>query len=85
MDIETIRAFFGWCTLINGVFLLLVFLFYVKAGDWVYQMHSRWFPVKREAFSLAIYCFIGGMKVLFLMLNLVPYAALVILGSITRL
>lgn len=79
MDIAVVRAFFGWCALINGGFLLLAFLFCARAGDWVYGMHSRWFPITREAFTLAMYCFIGGMKVLFIMLNLVPYLALVLL------
>jgi len=43
-------------------------------------MHSKWFPITREAFTLTMYCFIGGMKILFIMLNLVPYLALGILG-----
>ncbi len=46
----------------------------------MYRMHSKLFPVGREAFTIAIYCFIGGMKIIFIMLNLVPYLALVILG-----
>ena len=80
MNIEIIRAFFGWCTVINGAFLLLAFLFSASAGDWVFRMHSKWFPITREAFTLTMYCFIGVMKILFIMLNLVPYLALVILG-----
>ena len=79
MDIEAIRAFFGWCAVINGAFLLLAFLFCTQAGDWVYKMHSKWFPITREAFTLTMYCFIGGMKILVIMLNLVPYLALAIL------
>ncbi|MBM4091977.1 MAG: hypothetical protein FJ276_21480 [Planctomycetes bacterium] len=80
MNIEIIRDFLGWCTVINGAFLLLAFLFCAKASDWVYKMHSKWFPITREAFTLTMYCFIGGMKILFIMLNLVPYLALGILG-----
>ncbi len=80
MDIETVRAFFGWCTVINGGFLLLAFVFCAKSGDWVYRMHTRWFPMTRASFTVAMYCFIGGMKVLVIMLNLVPYLALVILS-----
>ena len=79
MEIGVIRAFFGWCTLINGAFLLVVFLFCAKAADWMYRMHSKWFSIDREAFTLVLYCFIGVMKILFIMLNLAPYLALVIL------
>ena len=74
------RAFFGWCTVINGAFLLLAVLIYATAGDWVFRMHSKWLPISREAFTLTMYCFIGAMKILFIMLSLVPYVALVILA-----
>jgi len=80
MNIEIMRAFFGWCTVINGAFLLLAIVFCALAGDWIYGIHSKWFPITRDAFALAMYCFIGGMKILFVMLNLVPYLALVMLG-----
>ncbi|MDZ7616438.1 MAG: hypothetical protein U1E05_05495 [Patescibacteria group bacterium] len=81
MDIDSLRAFFGWCTVINGVFLLLTFgfVFSAQAGSWVYRMHGRWFPMTREAFTLAMYGFMGAMKILFIMLNLVPYLALVLM------
>ncbi len=80
MNIEIMRAFFGWCTVINGGFLLLGFMACALAGDWICRIHSKWFPVTRDAFTLAMYCFIGVMKILFVMLNLVPYLALVMLG-----
>ncbi len=80
MNVELLRAFFGWCTLINGAFLLLAFLICAKASDWVYRMHSKCFPITREAFTLTMYSFIGAIKIIFIMLNLVPYLALVILG-----
>jgi hypothetical protein len=79
MNIELLRAFLGWCTVINGAFLLLAFLFCAMAGEWIYKMHSKWFPITREAFTLTTYCFMGGMKFLVIMLNLVPYLALAIL------
>ncbi len=80
MQIEMVRAFFGWCTIINGVFVLFSFLMCAIASDWIYRVHSKWFPISREAFTLTLYCFIGGMKLIFFMLNLVPYVALVIVG-----
>ena len=80
MSIELLRAFFGWCTVINGGVLLLTFLVHAAAGDWVFRMHNRWFPITKEAFTLAMYCFVGGMKILFVMLSLVPYVVLVIVG-----
>ena len=80
MDIVSVRAFFMWCTILNGVFLVISFLICASAGDWIYRMHSRWFPISREAFNVAIYSFVGLYKVFVLAFNLVPYIALVIVG-----
>ena len=80
MDIETIRAFFGWCTFINGALLIISFLVCATAGDWIHRIHGRWFPLSRETFNVSIYCFIGGMKIIVLMLNLVPYISLVLIS-----
>jgi len=80
MDIETVRAFFMWCTLINGALLVCSFVFCSIAGDWIYRQHGRWFPIGREAFNVAIYSFIGLYKIFFLVFNLIPYLALLIIG-----
>ena len=80
MNPDTLRAFFGWCTIINGALLILTTLLCSLAGDWVYRMHIRWFPIPRESFNLAIYCFIGVMKLAVITLNLVPYLVLLIVA-----
>lgn len=80
MDLENLRAFFGWCTIINGGLLIFAFLICATAGDWVYRMHSRWFRIPRETLDRTIYCFLGAMKIIVLMLNLVPYVVLIIIG-----
>jgi len=80
MNIEVLRAFFGWCTIFNGALLLLTFLIMATAGDWVYRIHGKWFNINRETFTLTVYCFIGAMKLIVIMLNLVPYLALVIVS-----
>jgi hypothetical protein len=71
---------FMWCTIINGSLLVLSFLICAFAGDWVYRMHTKWFPISREAFNVAIYSFIGLFKIFVLGCNLVPYIAFVIAG-----
>jgi len=78
MDIVIVRAFFMWCTIMNGALLIFSSLICACAGDWIYRMHSRWFPISREAFNTAIYSFIGLYKIFFIVFNLVPYVALVI-------
>ena len=80
MDIYALRTFFMWCTIINASLLVISALFCVCAADWVYRMHSKWYPISRDAFNVAIYSFIGLFKIFILIFNLVPYLALLILG-----
>ncbi len=80
MDIDSIRAFFMWGTIMNIALLVLSSLICVCAGDWVYRMHSKWFSISRETFNVAIYSFIGLYKILVIVFNLIPYVALLIVG-----
>ncbi|NQT13687.1 MAG: hypothetical protein HQ582_13120 [Planctomycetes bacterium] len=80
MDIATAREFFMWCTILNGGLLIVSSLICALAGDWVYAKHSQWYPIPREAFNVVIYSLIGLFKILFLVFNLAPYLALVIVG-----
>lgn len=80
MDISTVRTFFMWCTILNVSLLFVSSAILAFARDWVYRQHTRWFPIPRGAFDVAIYSFLGLFKILILVLNAVPYAALSIMG-----
>jgi len=76
MDIETIRTVLLWCTLLNVAILAAAWIMTALAGGWVYRMHSRFYPISREAFYVTIYAFLGLYKMLVFVFNLVPYIAL---------
>ncbi len=81
MDIATVRAFFMWCTILNGGLLILSVLIFTFAGDRVYRMLGTWYhPISRDAFNVANYSLIGVFKIFVLIFNLVPFVALVIMG-----
>jgi len=80
MDIMTVRHFFMWCTIINGVTLLFSSVVCVFARDWLYPIHNRLFNIPRETVNTMCYSFIALYKIFFLVFNLVPYIALVIIG-----
>ena len=80
MDIQTLTTFFMWCTILNGGMLILSSVFLILAGDLAYRIHSKWFSISREAYNLVCYSFLGLFKVLFLIFNVVPYVALLIIG-----
>jgi hypothetical protein len=65
-----------WCSIINYGILLVWFLSFLLAHDWMYQLHGRWFHFSVEQFDMLHY---GGMSIYklgILLLNLVPYVAL---------
>ncbi len=80
MDLQTLTTFFMWCTIINGGMLILWAAFCVFAPDLVYRTQSKWFPIPRETFNVVIYSFLGLFKIVFLVFNVVPYVALLIVG-----
>lgn len=69
-----------WCTIINGVMLVLSSTMCILARDFVYRIHSKWFSIPKETFNVAVYSFIGLYKILILVFNVVPYVALLIVG-----
>jgi hypothetical protein len=79
MDIQTIQTFFMWCTILNAVLLVLTGMIFTFAGDWVYRVQSKWYPISRDAFNVVLYSFIGLFKLFFITFNLVPYVALLII------
>ena len=80
MEVQTITAFFMWCTIINGAMLVFSSIMLLLAQDFVYSMHSKWFHIPRETFNVAIYSFLGFFKIVFIVFNVVPYVALLIVG-----
>ena len=81
MNAEVLTDFLMWCTILNGGLLIFSFLMLAFAGGWVYRMHSRWFPMSRDTFTVVVYGFLGVYKILFLVFNVVPLVALLIVGA----
>lgn len=69
-----------WCAIINGGLLILWTAFSVFTPDSVYRTQSKRFPIPRATFNVVIYSFLGLFKIVFLVFNIVPYTALLIVG-----
>ena len=81
MGIGESRDVLMWCAIINFGTLLLWFLKVAVAGDWIYRYHSKWFPMPREDFNAAHYSGMMLFKLAILLFNVVPFVALLIVGS----
>lgn len=76
MTLQMIQELLGWCTVINIGILLVWALFFVLAHNFMYRMHSRIFKITQQQFDALHYGLIGGMKILLIIFNLVPYLAI---------
>ena len=81
MSIQTITQFFMWCTIINVIIFLVSVFVIMVASDLAFRVHSKMFKISREAFNVALYSFLGLYKIGLIMLNIVPYVALLVIQS----
>ena len=80
MTIETIRAVLAWCSVIDIGLLLVWFLFFSLAHDWIYRFHRQWFNLSVEKFDAIHYAGMALFKISIWLFNLVPYLATRIVG-----
>jgi hypothetical protein len=76
MDLIMLRRFLAWASLINIGLMLWWFLFMVFARDWVYKMHSKWFPMSKDQFNAIHYSGMVFFKILVFVCFLIPYLVL---------
>ena len=80
MSIAIVRKVLLWCSVINYGVLIVWWLFFLLAHEWMYGLHSRWFHVSVEQFDTLHYAGMALYKIGILLFNLVPYIALRIVG-----
>jgi hypothetical protein len=80
MSIAIVRKVLLWCTVINYGVLILWWLCFLFAHDWMYGLHSRWFHLSVEQFDALHYAGMALYKIGILLFNLVPYIALRLVG-----
>jgi len=80
MSIEMARDALLWCAVLNYGVLLVWFLFFILAHDWMHRFHGRWFHLSVDQFDSLHYGGMGIFKLGIILFNLVPYIALHIVG-----
>ena len=80
MTVEIIRDVLAWCAVINFSVLLLWFMVFSLAHDWLYSVHGKWFTLSEERFDAIHYAGMAFFKLCIFLFNLVPYLALRIVG-----
>ncbi len=81
IDTVKLTAFFKWCSIINGIILVLAILGVVLGPEIGQTLQSRMFQVAPGTVSAAMYMFLGMFKIFWLVFNVVPYVALRIVSG----
>ncbi len=81
MNIETIREFLGWCTVINFGLLALVVVKLLLIRDWASGVHAKMFGLDDASVRDAYFQYFVNYKIAILVFNLGPYIALTIMSG----
>ncbi len=76
MTVEVIRDVLAWSTAINYALLILWFLFFSLAHDWLYRFHGKWFTLSVGNFDAIQYASMTFFELCIFLFNLVPYIAI---------
>jgi hypothetical protein len=76
MPVKEMHDFLLYSLVINYLILLVWFGFFVKAHDFIYRLHSRWFNISMQTFDTIHYSGLAIYKIGIILLNLVPLLAL---------
>jgi len=76
MTIELIRDVLAWCSVINFSILLLWFMLFSFAYNWLYKLHSKCFTLSEAKFDTIHYSGMGFYKLCILLFIFVPYLAI---------
>lgn len=80
MILPRIRSVLGWCSVMNFGLLLIWFLIFTLAHDWIYHLHGRWFHLSLETFDAIHYTGMALFKIGIWLFNLMPYLALLVVS-----
>lgn len=81
MNIETLREFLGWCTVVNFGLLIISSALLMALRDWVSKIHSKMFGIDEAWVRQAYFSYLANFKIAVIVLNFVPWIALNLVGS----
>jgi len=81
MDIKLITKFFTWCTIINVALLSLSTAICISSPELFYNTHGKWFDIPNETINVIMYSWLGLYELFIYIFNVVPLAALLIIGG----
>ena len=80
-SVEQLRKFFGWCTVINFVILMVAALSVLLMRDWMSELHGSMFALDQGDILEAYFAYLANFKIVAIVFSLVPYLSLRMMGD----
>ena len=79
MDMQTLKEFFGWMTLINLILYVWTVIMCITCRQLFTRLSGRMFGMGETATNTILYAYVASYKLLLIVFNLVPWLTLVIM------
>ena len=79
MDHSILSQFLLYSLIINYIILLIWFLTFIYAGAFLRKLHGKYFNLSDQTFDAIHYAGMAMYKIAILLLNLVPFIAIVLM------
>ncbi len=66
------------CTILNLGIMIAWTIVLASAPEFMYRIQTKWFPMAQESFNVVVYSALAMYRIVFVVFNLVPYVALLI-------
>lgn len=80
MNIEMIREFLGWCTVINYGLIIVALIKMALLRDWKKKVNAKLFGLDEASVQRAQMQFFVNYQLAIVVFNLTPYIALTIMA-----
>ena len=80
MTLVEVREMLLWCSILNMGLLIFISLLFLVAGKWICRIHAKIWGLPEDKVRISLYRIMSTYKILIFVFNIVPYAALVIIG-----
>ena len=76
MSIDTLSELLAWSAAVNYGLVIVWFLVFTSAHDWLFRIHASWFTLSEGAFDALHYGLMGAYKLVIFAFFFVPFLVL---------
>jgi len=80
MNLEITINFFKWCSIVNGLIIIISSIIFAFSSDFSYKNNKWLFGSNKEEFKKTIYTVLLYYSMIVIIFNMVPYLVLLIIN-----